>query len=198
MNEAGENRTWFDGELFRSGLEGRWRLFYREMDLVCDYEDEPVDYDSESFAPDFMLRFQGVWIIVKSTFPTNEEKAKARSLAGRSGNRVYFFYGAIPDPQEEDESWYTGSALAFFTDGTMEEAYWWCECPICHSAGIEFEGRAARLPCGCLRRNSADSDYSHYHSERILKAYQAAREAVVTVASNGTAELKEREGDPLD
>jgi hypothetical protein len=198
MNESGESKTWFDGELFRSALEARWRIFYREMDLVCDYENEPCAYDSELYQPDFMLRLQRVWILVKGAYPKQEEKAKAQGLARRSGYPVYFFCGEIPNPHEDDESWYTGSALAFFSDGTMDEAYWWCECPICQSAGIEFEGRAARLPCGCLSKNSLDSDHSHYNSERILNAYRAARDAELKV---GTAEgcnlLTERKDVPL-
>jgi hypothetical protein len=31
MKESGKNSTWFDGQLFRSEMEARWRLFYREM-----------------------------------------------------------------------------------------------------------------------------------------------------------------------
>lgn len=100
MEEAGENKTSFEGTLFRSSLEARWGLFYREMRIFGAYRERPVEFDSESFQPDFFLR-QGAWIIVKGTFPTNEDKAKARSLAERSGHPVYFFYGEIPHPATE-------------------------------------------------------------------------------------------------
>jgi hypothetical protein len=190
MKESGENKTWFDGQLFRSSPEARWRLFFSEMDLGCDYRQEPVEFDSEIYEPDFFLS-QGMWIIVKGTFPTTEEKSRACSLAEHSGYPVYLFFGEIPDPNPHDQSWYTASALAFFADGTMDEAYWWCECPISHSAGIQFEGRAANLPCGCLR----SSDPSHCHSERILNAYRVARKAELTSgATDEHDELKKHRG----
>lgn len=108
MKESGASKTWFDGQLFRSLIEARWRLFYREMDIGCSYKERPVDFESESFEPDFFLG-QGVWTIVKGTFPTNEDKTKAQSLAERSGHPVYFFYGEIPHPRPDDELWYTAA-----------------------------------------------------------------------------------------
>jgi hypothetical protein len=67
------------------------------MDVGCSYKEQAVEFDSELFEPDFFLS-QGLWTIVKGTFPTSEDKAKARSLAQRSGYPVYFFYGEIPIP----------------------------------------------------------------------------------------------------
>jgi hypothetical protein len=40
MKESGQKETWFEGQLFRRGLEARWRLFYREMDLGCFYKEQ--------------------------------------------------------------------------------------------------------------------------------------------------------------
>ena len=198
MQESGQSETWFEGELFRSGLEARWALFYQEMALIWTHKPDPVDFESESFQPDFFLR-QGLWTIVKGTFPTGEEKDKARSLAERSGYPVYFVYGEIPHPDPNDEAWYTASALAFFSDGTMDEAYWWCACPICHSAGIQFEGRAANLPCECMKGADPEWDPSHCHSERILRAYRNARKAEVTAgAEDGHDVLKKRIWFPFD
>jgi len=52
--------------------------------------------------------------------------------------------------------------------------YWWCECPHCGMIGIQYEGRAARLSCRCMR----DSDRGHnYDSKRLLAAYDKARQA---------------------
>jgi hypothetical protein len=52
--------------------------------------------------------------------------------------------------------------------------YMWCECPRCKYIGIEFEGRAPRLPCGCLE---GDKEPRTFNSARILEAYNAARQA---------------------
>lgn len=192
MKESGESPTRYRGELFRTGLEARWALFYWEMGLRWTYLEKPIAFHSESFEPDFYLRFPNLWTIVSRMFPTSEEKVKASSLAQRSGDPVYWFYGEIPDPHPIDTRWYSASALAFFVDGTTDEAYWWCECPSCESAGIAFEGRAGNLPCSCLRRRLPGTDYSHCYQGRIRSAYRVAREAKVKIGPtyDGHGELE--------
>jgi hypothetical protein len=197
MKEAEASKTSYKGELFRSDLEARWAVFYWEMGLAWTYTENPVEFDSESFEPDFYLRRPDLWTIVSRMFPTSEEKAKASALARRSGDPVYLFYGEIPEPHPIDTRWYSASALAFFEDGTMDEAYWWCECPNCQGAGIAFEGRAGNLPCRCLRRKAPGTDYSHCYSGRILSAYRAAREAKVTGSIDGYDVLEKHESDPF-
>jgi hypothetical protein len=83
MKESGESKTRFEGQLFRSGMEARWALFYRWMDLGWTHKPNPVDFESESFEPDFFLR-QGFWTMVKGTFPTEEERKCFSNHSGRS------------------------------------------------------------------------------------------------------------------
>lgn len=198
MNESGARKTSLTGTLFRSELEARWALFYRQMGIGHSYKEKPVDFDTVSCEPDFYLNSHSVWTMVCTMFPTGEEKAKARLLAERSGDPVYLFYGQIPDPHPVDPLWYSGSAMAFFPDGRGDEAYWWCECSNCESAGIEFEGRATHLPCGCLKRIFPGWDLPHDFSGRILRAYRVAREAKLTTASgDGHDELHDPNYRPL-
>jgi hypothetical protein len=153
-------------------------MFFFHMDIEYKYEEEYFNLDGIWYRPDFWLPKQNCWFEIKGPYPIKLEKEKARRLAVRTEHSVYVWYGDIPVPRPDDESWCTGSSLAFFPDGREEEAHWWCDCPHCGTLGLEDEGRAASLPCGCLSRISSRLDISnHYFSPRLMGAFLAAREA---------------------
>lgn len=121
---------------------------------------------------------------VKGALPVGEPRIKAQRLAAHTNRNVYIFYGPIPEPNLQLRSWYTGSAMVFFPDGSEDYAYWWCVCPRCGSLGLQFEARAARLPCGCLGGTNSRFDEAHrYYSVRLLEAYVAASRARVSKES---------------
>lgn len=178
--------TWFAENLYRSQIEARWALFFRCMDIPADYEERYFDLGGIFYRPDFWLPKQNCWIEIKGRLPTKQEREKARRLAAQTERVVHSFYGPIPEPNPEEESWYSGSAIVFFPDGTGDEAYWWCECPVCGRLGLESEARATNLACGCLVRISSRLDRSnYYYSPRLLQAYSYAREAEYIAASDG-------------
>jgi hypothetical protein len=172
INEARPTR--FDGILYRSQTEARWAVFLSYMDIEFKYEEEDFDLDGVLYRPDFWLPKQNCWLEVKGALPTKEEKEKARRLAVHTERNVYLSFGDIPNP---NPSWYSGSSLVFFPDGSEDEAYWWCDCPQCGTLGLQSEARAAHLPCGCLSRSERLDRSNFYYSPRLLRAYLAAREA---------------------
>lgn len=173
--------TWFESTLYRSQIEARWALFFKCMDIEVKYEERYFDLDDGIFyKPDLWLPKQNCWFEVKGAFPAKEKREKARRLAIYTKTTVYIAHGLIPEPDPVLESWYAISALVFFPDGNDDEAYWWCECPVCGTVGMQSEGRAFHLPCGCLSQMGPHLDRSnYYYSPRLLKAYWVARSAEV-------------------
>lgn len=160
------------------------------MDIPADYEERHFNLGGLFYRPDFWLPKQNCWIEIKGISPSKDEREKARRLAAQTQRVVYIFYGPIPEPNPEDETWYSGSAIVFFPNGTDDEAYWWCECPSCGTLGLEFEARATNLACGCLARVGSRLDKSnYYYSPRLLQSYLCAREAEYVDSSDGFARL---------
>ena len=158
-------------------------MFFRYMDIEFEYEEQYFNLGGLLYQPDFWLPKQNCWVEVKGPFPTREEKEKARHLAAHVQRNVYICFGDIPEP--EDSSWYTGSCIVFFPDGQDDESHWWCECFICGSLGLQFEGCAASLPCGCLRYANSHWEGPKAHcSPRLLRAYSVARAADTYQAQN--------------
>jgi len=151
-------------------------MFFFHMNVEYRYEEEYFNLRGLFYRPDFWLPKQNCWFEIKGPFPNQEEKEKARRLAAHVQRNVYVCFGDIPEP--EDDSWYTGSCVVFFPDGSDDESHWWCDCLVCGTLGLQFEGSAASLICGCLRHSTSDLDLPKgYRSPRLLRAYLAAREA---------------------
>jgi hypothetical protein len=57
--------------------------------------------------------------------------------------------------------------------------YVWCQCPFCQMLGFEFDGRSARIGCGCVKHESFGNGDKTYNSGALdlLRAYSAARRA---------------------
>jgi hypothetical protein len=184
-------KTWFDGILFRSQVEARWAIFFNVLEINYEYEKRRFDLgDRVRYLPDFWLPYQLCWVEVKGALPTTKERDKARRLACHTRFNVYIFYGhtlyhRVPLQIPSNLDWYSYSAHVFFANGEEDDSYWWCECPICGSLGLQEEGRVAHLPCGCLGGVGARLDRSHYYySARIIAAYDKARNAEAVKLSN--------------
>lgn len=173
---------------FRSRLEARWAVFFDTLGVPFSYEPEGFDMDGLRYLPDFWLPEQRLWIEVKPVKPSAIEIKKAALLAEGTGHDVVVFFGSIPSevpvPEEpyvrrtgriryDDESGYRR-----FADGLEDIDHIWCECPVCGYVGVTYEGRAARLPCGCLcRRDRFEDKGYNADSPRILMAFAEARNA---------------------
>ena len=151
-------------------------MFFRSMDIEFEYEEQYFDLGGLFYQPDFWLPKQNCWFEVKGPYPTKEEKEKSRRLAAHVQRNVYICFGDIPEPA--DDSWYTGSCIVFSPDGADDESHWWCECPICGSLGLQFQGSLVSLPCACFRHAPSHLTVARGHcSPRLLRAYSAAKTA---------------------
>lgn len=91
--------TEYHGYLFRSRLEARWAVFLDALRIPWDYEQEGFDLPGVGYyLPDFRLLDQDLWLEIKPTDPTHDEKRKAQALAEQSGNNVAILHGRITVP----------------------------------------------------------------------------------------------------
>lgn len=163
--------TRWAGTLFRSRTEARWAVFFDALLLEWFYEPDGYELPSGPYLPDFWLPHVngGCFVEVKGAYPTSAEQAKAAELAIATGRPVYTFFGPVALP---DDRRTTDSAVAQFPDGSQDFHYLWCECGICGNLGIQFDGRSARLDCGCYE--TSDKEYNAA-SPLLRTAYDAAR-----------------------
>ncbi len=170
--------TRYKGYNFRSRLEARWAVFFEELDLLWKYEPNGFKLPSgRSYLPDFHLVKEDIWLEVKpildsvTTWPEHPG-FDAESLFS---NNFYVLKGR---PYLEYSDIGLGPKMDSFSEQTYmawpgyDMGYYFCECPECGTIGISFEGRANRLPCGCL-----DKEYHNPTSRRLLRAYAKAAEA---------------------
>lgn len=173
--------TIYNNYRFRSRLEARWAVFFDALHIEYRYEPEGFDLEKTGrYLPDFWLPKQKCWIEIKGTRPDDRERDKAEELARLTGTTAYIEFGdiLIPDGSFCETFWDTESALAYFAGGGGDSPYRWCECAYCGYIDKQFDGRAARLSCGCYKTHEPGSDKSYnYASDRLRRAYTIARQA---------------------
>ena len=179
--------TVYRGYRFRSRLEARWAVFFQTLGVPWEYEPEGFKLSTgEWYLPDFRVHLaDGVlWCEVKPAGVAVElfERfvmaldAKIRGTVLRE----------IPDPNDfrcyagagdgdDFHVWWGGELLEGCGYGESDIYYQFCICDRCGGVGFEFEGRSARIQCGCDKHGS-DGDHTSNHP-RILAAYRAARAA---------------------
>ena len=86
--------TRYGGYRFRSRTEARWAVFFDTLGVVYEYEKEGYNLGGVLYLPDFWLPEHGIWVEIKPTEPTEEEREKARRLAIASEKNVVIFQGA--------------------------------------------------------------------------------------------------------
>ena len=182
-NQCAPIETHAFGYRFRSRLEARWATFFDALNLEWFYEHEGfyLGDNRTAYLPDFYLPSIETYVEIKGTAPTGIEKAKAGMLSSYTAKRVWVTHGSIPYPYPSYDLGFKENGLMFFGDShgglwVDDFPYWFCECEMCGAIGIEFEGRSARIHCGCSHdgHGSGDKCYSA-NSERIQSAYIAAR-----------------------
>lgn len=175
--------THYNGYRFRSRLEARWAVFYDALGVPYRYEPEGFETPDGPYLPDFWLPEQGCWVEIKAREPSGDEQRRMAHVAESTGHRGFIFFGNIPVIVRRDrwrfvENEYDESAYRI--DEGWDVSYLWCECPRCGCVGIQFEGRADRLPCKAQKcpGDGARRDRGHNaDSSRLEAAYVAARSA---------------------
>lgn len=174
--------VFYNGLWYRSQLAARWAVFLDALDVGFRYEPQGFEIDSETlYWPDFWLPTLRCWLRIEETKPTGRTEAEARRLVFITREPVYVFFGLIAVPDDNTMSAYfygpcfdNKSSDEVLVD--FDEMYWWCECPFCSIVGIQYQGRAARLPCRCVARldHSLTKEYT-FDSLRLVAAYQQAQ-----------------------
>lgn len=82
------------GHRFRSRLEARWAVAFTSARIQWQYEPEGFDLgDQGLYLPDFWLPQVNMWAEVKPQCPTDDELAKAATLANQSGKPCLLLIG---------------------------------------------------------------------------------------------------------
>jgi len=171
----------YKGIKFRSRQEARWAVFFDTLGIQWLYEPEAYKLERMVYLPDFWLPKQNCFWEVKA--PGGGGEGRCEGLVKLTKKPVYIHYGevalselfalSIPGESLYDQS-DSAHALWWGETGVAYDYYYlWCECPKCGLLGLEFEGRAARLPCECADREVVD--WVNAYSPRILAAYHAAQ-----------------------
>ncbi|ALL15432.1 hypothetical protein [Caulobacter henricii] len=101
--------TIWKGYRFRSRTEALWAVFLEALGVQFDYEPEGLLLTSGPYLPDFRLRDfklpawvdrRDVWLEIKGTEPTDEERQRCAELAMVSGCQVLLAVGP-PDFAEQ-------------------------------------------------------------------------------------------------
>lgn len=158
--------TRWNGIIFRSRTEARWAVFLDFLKVPYEYEHQGYDLDGTYYLPDFYLPSLDDYLEVKASSPDKEEQRKAEKLATATRKRVFITTGSPKWNSEEPPG-----LEAFFPDDGWDHPYQFCICLQCRKIGIEFDGRSARIKCGCHK----EGDRTHTaDNERLIDAYNAA------------------------
>lgn len=167
--------TEYGGYTFRSRTEARWAVFLDAIDVRWDYEREGFEFNGQRYLPDFWMPHQRRWLEIKGTTPTYDECEKAKWLAEGTGYDVLIAAGEPCRPVGRCGEW-SQSMWIVGPDDLWDSSFWWCECPVCGELGAEFSGRAARLPCRCIRSQQPCADRcENYDTPLLADAYAASR-----------------------
>jgi len=176
--------TIYRGYRFRSRLEARWAVFMDSINVRFEYEGEGFAFDGYAYLPDFFLPDMDCFLEIKPTDPSEEEVTKAILLCEHTGKNVYILVGqpSCPCFYTPNQFYGNNSKMEYFgcdltakydwDRGAQQDShYLWCECPKCGKIGIQFDGRAERILCGC----AIDGRLHNFNSPRLVSAYNAAR-----------------------
>ena len=166
--------TYFRGCRFRSRLEARWAVFFQTLGVPWHYEPEGfVLSTGDWYLPDFLihLKNQSLWVEIKPagiSAPLFEQFVRDIKQPGT-------ILHEIPDPESIQAEGFANEDYCFLVEDGGDVYYQFCICNSCGGVGFNFEGRSARIRCGCNKHGS-DRDHTADHP-RILNALTAARSA---------------------
>lgn len=153
---------------YKSRLEARWSVLLDALGVPFAYEAEGYQLGNTAYLCDFWLPRLESWVEIKPKPPTRSENRKALWLSVATGHPVYLFHGEI----------IAGGVWAYcYTNGDVDEEYFWCECPVCGELGIQYQGFANRLPClsrGECREQVPAGRVRCTRTPRLVQAYRTA------------------------
>lgn len=201
MNPIQAIPTTYRGIVFRSRIEARWAVFFDKLGIQYEYEKEgytlpPIpgaeDQRTLHYLPDFFIPAQRkftkpLWAEVKGADMTDAwEKISRLCVATQIHGTILRDIPNI-DPAHVSAPGAYGFYDADLTEheyplvptfyGAEDLGYSFCECPFCGAFGWEFNGRSARIGCGCKQHAEIANGDKTYNdgSPALLAAYQAAK-----------------------
>jgi hypothetical protein len=166
--------TEFNGVRFRSRTEARWAVFMACANIKYIYEPEGFDLgESGWYIPDFWLPEIDKFLEIKPSVPLVGRESPTFALADATGKAVITFCGP-PSAPDFDRGYREDGH--FHSKEGGDNCYWFCRCPECGSAGIEFCGRADRIKCECPKSPHQDKGYN-FDDPFLLFAYKEASNA---------------------
>jgi len=162
--------TIFDGRKFRSRLEARYAVLFKELGLEYQYEAEGHALSGEMYLPDFKLLQIPLWVEVKGQIPSERERAIMRVLSIETGVRSTIV-GPLESLFNRDELLHQ----AVFPEGMSDSPYYFCECEWCGKIGFHWDGYGSRITC--CARNEKSGDYVSNKSIRLIQAHEKAMQA---------------------
>lgn len=175
--------TTYAGYRFRSRLEARHAVMLDRLGVRWEYETQGFNLDGMRYLPDFRVFGTAngpAFIEIKPEGDAQPwELEKSHRLAMAAQCMVYTFRGSF-EVRDQDPCCIVPAnstvpiADADFPSGDWDSGYIWCQCPQCGGFGIEFQGRADRLQCACVK----DGDRGHNAwTDRLIWAYLGAQQA---------------------
>jgi hypothetical protein len=170
-------------------------VFFDALGLKWEYEPEGFVLPSgKHYLPDFRVTIRGVvhWFEIKPG-DQGENDLFTEFMAASPHEWCGAVLNDIPDPQHVKKTqgqYYEGigSDRPFMHWGGGEGAdedgggggwdnnYRFCVCEKCGAVGFKFDGRSARIGCGCDIHKDSDKNYTPDHP-KIVSAFAKARAA---------------------
>jgi hypothetical protein len=173
------------GYSFRSRLEARWAVIFRNLGIRFSYEHEGYQLSGKYYLPDFYLNELDCYVEVKGKQPTNEEQMLAYLLSRDSEKYVHILSGSIPIAYPS--MWYVDSFMIYSFNyklmPKLEEkntslirlylgdVYMINQCPICGKSGFCKNSIIGNLSCRCTKTRSSEL------SKKVVSAFSSGRSA---------------------
>ena len=170
--------TRFDNIMFRSRIEARWAMVFKQLGIRYIYEQERYEmfYNGVKFVymPDFNLIDLNCFVEVKGKQPNGRERNVAWVLSKYTDCLVHIVFGQIPYPFIDD--WYRYDFDTFTYDATfmrfgqhIPTKYALNQCSKCSRIEFVPNGDRALISCGCERINT------NLPTRKIASAFMRAR-----------------------
>jgi len=183
--------TRFRGYRMRSRLEARWATVFEYLGLDWQYEMEGfTNSQGQHWLPDFRLNLVGgevLWVEIKppgGNTPELEDKLYnfSRDWAEEGSDQNFWLIASeVPDPTEVE-----ADRVSYFYDNGWwgsggDHPHYFCVCDMCGAVGVQFDGRSARIKCGCrsceivagaVDINTGDYEYDYVYKPISYRPYR--------------------------
>jgi hypothetical protein len=185
-------QTRYAGYHFRSRLEARWAVFFDAQKLKWEYEPEGFELPSGTrYLPDFRIGLRGgpLWVEIKPDGVNSPEFDEFMHWAPANwrgtilhdipdSRRVQendgIYYYDCPGGDDRPYVWFGNACDA--GKGPGDNFHRFCVCNSCGEVGFEFDGRSARIGCGCAIHKDTDRNNTANHP-LIINALAKAKAA---------------------